>query len=423
MRGPLLLLFLSLGLAAQTPTLIRAGRLLDPGDGRLLQDQGVLIREGRITAVGPWAQVAASAPAGVTRLDLSKDTLLPGLIDAHTHLLTNDESPNAYNDDLLKHSIPFRVLHAASLARMALGFGFTTLRDVETEGAQYADVDLKRAIEAGYVQGPRLFVSTRGLAATGGYLPVGFAWDVTVPSGAQVVDGPDEIRKAVRTQVARGADWIKAYTDFTFSRLKVEADGRLSSPLSFTPEELKAIVDETHRLGRRCAAHAYSWDAIDAALTAGFDSIEHGFGWDAALLDRAKRQNVSWCPTRTAFAAHPAGPAVQAAMDRQAAALRLAAQKGVCIANGSDAGAYDWRDNPAQELKHLVAAGLTPLQALQAATTNAARLLKQEKELGTLAPGAWADLIAVPGDPLADIALVMKVDFVMKAGVVIRQDR
>jgi imidazolonepropionase-like amidohydrolase len=352
------------------------------------------------------------------QVDLSSRTVLPGLIDAHTHLLSDGVSVSSYDDDLLKHSIPYRTLRASAQARQALVFGFTTLRDLETEGAMYADVDLKRAIEAGIAEGPRLFVSTRGLAATGGYLPRGFAWDRDIPTGAQVTDGPEDLRKAVRTQVSKGADWIKVYVDFSLRACQVDASGRLRSPFTFTPEELKAITEEAHRLGKRCAAHAYSWDAIDAALTAGFDTIEHGLGWDEGLLNRALKQDVSWCPTRTAFVLFGDATSI---LDRQAAALKLAAQKGVRIANGSDAGSYPWKENPAQELKHLVTAGLTPLQALQAATVRAAEMLGQAKELGSLAPGAWADLIAVPGDPLVDIGLMQKVDFVMKGGVVVRQ--
>jgi len=417
----LLSLLVALTLSAQAPVLIRAGRLLDPAAGRSLQDQGVLVREGRIAAVGPWSQVAAQAPAGAARLDLSARTVLPGLIDAHTHVMLDGDPATPYEDELLKRSIPYRTLRAAAIARTALAFGFTTLRDVETEGALFADVDLKRAIAAGLTEGPRLFVSTRGLAATGGYLPIGMAWDRDLPTGAQVADGVDNLRRAVRSQVAAGADWIKVYVDFRLSECRIDGSGRLRSRFTYTPAELAAITDEAHRLGKRCAAHAYSWDAIDAALTAGFDSIEHGLGWDEGLLDRALKQGTGWCPTLLAFQGEVTHPTFGAFLRLQAGALRLAAGKGVHIVNGSDAGSYPWKDNPARELGLLVAAGLTPLQALQAATVRAAELLQQSGELGTLAIGAHADLIAVAGDPLQDIALLQQVDFVMKGGVVVRR--
>jgi imidazolonepropionase-like amidohydrolase len=292
----------------------------------------------------------------------------------------------------------------------------------------YADADLAAAIARGVVPGPRLQVATRALAPTGGYLPFDFAWDVTAPTGAQVVDGVDEIRKAVREQVKNGAVWIKVYADFgTYPTGRPERP--LRSRPNFTAEEMNAIVAEAHRLGRKVAAHAQGWDAIDLALRAGVDSIEHGGGVTSDLADRMVKQGVSLCPTLTALAAvAKTRPAFAERMAIFKASFKLALARGVAIANGSDAGSYPWSDNPAVELAALVDYGMTPAQALRAATSVAGALLDPlcapeakvcPKGLaGVIAPGAYADLIAVDEDPLKDVRAVQRVRFVMKGGVV-----
>src|ERR1051326_1798252 len=286
------------GIAAQPApphrTLVRAGRLIDGVSEAPKADQGILIEGKRIVLVGPWAAVQGRA-AGAERVDLSTMTVLPGLIDVHTHVLLNgDITAQDYDDQLLKESIPYRAIRATANARMALWNGFTTLRDVETEGAMYADADLKRAIARGVVPGPRMFVSTRAMAPTGMYPLTGYSWELRVPEGVQIVDGPEEIRKAVREQVKYGADWIKFYADRAYY---LGEDGRLRSRVNFTDEEAKALVDETHRLGRKVAAHAMGWDGIDAALRAGVNSIEHGPGLTPDLVERLVRQRTYWCPT------------------------------------------------------------------------------------------------------------------------------
>ena len=247
-----------------------------------------------MAAVGAWADIAPRG-AGAATVDLSRMTVLPGLIDAHTHLLLQGDITAAeYDEQLLKESIPYRTIRAVAAGRVALMHGFTTLRDLETEGAMFADVDLKRAFARDIVPGPRLFVATRAFSATGMYPLSGYSWELKVPDGVQIVDGPEEIRKGVREQVKYGADWIKVYVD---RRYYLGEDGRLRSWVNFTDEELKMFVDEAHRLGKRAAAHAIGWDGIDAALRAGFNSIEHGDGLTPDLMDRMVKQGVFWCPT------------------------------------------------------------------------------------------------------------------------------
>ncbi len=415
------LLFASF-LSAQAPApafkLIRAGRLISTADGQVREDQGILVKGERIEAVGPFAALLAKAPKAAEFIDLSSATVLPGLIDAHTHvLLQGDITAEEYDVQLLKESIPYRTLRASKACRDALLEGFTTLRDLETEGAMYADVDLKRAIQNGVIPGPRLFVATRAFSATGMYPLSGYSWELKLPEGVQIVDGVDAIRRAVREQVKYGADWIKVYVDRGYL---MAPDGRLRSKVNFTPEELKAFVEEAHRLGKLTAAHAMAWDGIDAALTAGFDTIEHGSGFTEDLMDRAIKQGAWWCPTMYVgvWVAEGRGGIWKQLPALLAKAVRRGVEKGVPIANGSDAGGYAWTENPAKELVLLAASGMTPMQAIQAATSRAAKLLGQAANLGELKEGAYADLIAAPEDPLKDITALQRVSFVMKGGVV-----
>ena len=275
--------------AAPTRTLIHAGRLIDGLADQVRTDQGILVEGDRITAVGPWGEMAGRA-AGATVLDLHDRTVLPGMIDNHTHiLLQGDITAADYDEQLLKESIPYRAIRAVAAVRIALMNGYTAMRDLETEGAMYADVDVKLAINRGIVPGPRMFVSTRAMAPTGMYPLNGYSWELDVPHGVWIVDGVDDIRQAVREQVARGADWIKFYAD---RRYFIGPDNKLHSWVNFTDEEMKAIVDETHRLGRKVAAHAIGWDGIDAALRAGVNSIEHGDGLTPDLIDRMVQQGL-----------------------------------------------------------------------------------------------------------------------------------
>jgi imidazolonepropionase-like amidohydrolase len=417
----------SVSLAAQGPvahrTLIRAGRLIDGSSSAVRLDQAILIEGERILEVGGWAAVSAKA-TGAERIDLSGMTVLPGLIDAHTHiLLQGDITAAEYDAQLLKESIPYRAIRATAAVRTALLNGFTALRDLETEGAMYADVDVKIAIARGIIPGPRLFVATRALAPTGMYPLSGYSWELRMPEGVQIVDGPEQIRKAVREQVKFGADWIKFYADRAYY---LGEDGRLRSRVNFTAEEMQALVDETHRLGRKVAAHAMAWDGIDAALRAGVNSIEHGHGMTADLAERLVKQQVYWCPTLFVGRYVAAGRGgiwprmVSLARSGFAEALKRGA--GEWIAYGTDAGGYAWTENQAQELAIMVEYGMTPLQAIRAATSVAARLLEQDESLGAVAAGHFADLIAVREDPLRDIRALQRVGFVMKGGLVYRRD-
>jgi imidazolonepropionase-like amidohydrolase len=404
---------------------IKAGRLVDVRAGRVLENQGILIENDRIKAVGPFDSRLALIPQGARIIDLSKATVLPGLSDCHTHvLLQGDITAADYDEQLLKESIPYRTIRATVAARTALMNGFTALRDLETEGAMYADVDVKVAINRGVIPGPRMFVSTRAFSATGMYPLSGYSWELKMPEGVQIVDGADNIRRAVREQVKYGADWIKFYAD----RRYFMKDGQLHSWVNFTDEEMKALVDESHRLGRRVAAHAMGRDGIEASLRAGVDSIEHGYGLDEELMDRMVKQGVYWCPTiyvgvYVAEGRAAAGAPIWLTMrDLEAKAFGIAVRKGVKIAYGTDVGGFAWTENQAKEFAYMVRYGMTPMQAIQSATTVAAELLERPNDMGAIEVGKYADIVAVAGDPVKDITELERVRFVMKGGEVVRND-
>src|SRR3989475_4241357 len=359
------------------PTLIKAGRLIDGRTDQVQTNVGILIDGDRIRAVGPLAQVQAQAQNAKV-IDLSQMTVLPGFIDTHTHLLLQgDPTSESYDAQLLYQSIPYRAILAARNARLSLEHGFTALRDVETEGAMYADVDVKRAINRGEVPGPRLFVSTRAMAPTGMYPVVSSNWEIEMPHGVQPVDGVDGARLAVRQQVANGADWIKYYSD---RRYYFTPDSGLHSWVNFTDEEARAIVDETHRLGRRVAAHAIGSDGIAAALRAGVNTIEHGDGMTDSLAGVLAARGVYWGPTVTVsrYVAGPRGGPWEAMGEHQRRAFLRGVQKGVKIALGTDAGGFPWTEvNQAKEFEYYVQYGMTPMQAIKSGTSGAAALLGQ----------------------------------------------
>jgi imidazolonepropionase-like amidohydrolase len=405
--------------------LIKAGRLIDVRTGRVSENQGILIDGERIKAVGPLAEVERNATPSTQVIDLSRATLLPGLADCHTHvLLQGDITAADYDEQLLKESIPYRTIRATVAARIALLNGFTAMRDLETEGAMYADVDVKTAINRRVVPGPRMFVATRAFSATGMYPLQGYSWELRMPEGVQIVDGADNIRRAVREQVKYGADWIKFYAD----RRYFLKDGALHSWVNFTDDEMKAMVDEAHRLGRRVAAHAMGREGIEASLKVGVDSIEHGYGLDEELMDRMVRQGTYWCPTIYVGVYVAEGRAATGApiwltmRDLEAKAFAVALRKGVKIAYGTDAGGYAWTENQAKEFAYMVRYGMSPLQAIQSATIVAADLLERPNDLGAIEVGKLADIIAVSGDPLRDITELERVRFVMKGGEVFRNE-
>jgi imidazolonepropionase-like amidohydrolase len=401
---------------AKDTILINAGRVVDVRAGRILTNQKILIEGDRIVKVGP--DVAGTM--GTRTIDLSRYTVLPGLIDNHTHvMLAGDITAEDYDAQLLKESIPFRAIRATMAARTALMNGFTTLRDLETEGAMYADVDVKTAIERGIIPGPRMFVATRAMAPTGMYPLLGYSWELKVPEGVEIVDGADNIRKAVREEVKYGADWIKYYSD----RRYFMKDGALHSWVNFTDEEARALVEEAHRLGHKVAAHAMGREGIESALRAGVDTIEHGDGLDDETMDMMVRKGVYWCPTIFVgvYVAKGRAPIWSDMAKLVEKAFARAVQKGVKISFGTDAGGFAWTENEAREFSFMVKYGMTPMQAIQSATSVAASLLDQQDRLGAIEAGKMADIVAVSGDPLTDITELERVRFVMKGGVVYKR--
>ena len=408
--------------------MIRAGVLIDGVSNSARRDVLITIRGNTITdVVDGMANGPANIPAGVTVIDLSHATVLPGLIDAHTHIFLQGEDPaeGGYDIQLLKYPLAFRAARATVSARRALEQGFTTLRDMETEGAGYGDVGIKMAIEGGYIPGPRLFVSTRAISTTGGYPLEGYAPEIDVPKGVQIVDGPVEARKAAREQLDHGADWIKVYMTH---RSWVGGNGELVSQPTLTVEELRAIVDETHGWGKKVACHAYSGEGLQRALDGGCDSIEHGLVLNDAQIAQMIRQGTWLCPTLSVYYADwapadsPGGQRDRKRASEHEKSFHKAVKAGVKIAFGTDMGGIPWTDSIAQEFPRMVEFGMTPMQSIQSATSRAAELLEMKGRLGAIAPGAYADVIAVSGDPLANIKVLENVEFVMKDGKVFKNE-
>lgn len=397
---------------------IRAGRLIDGTGEKPLERVTILVEKNKILSLGRDLAISANA----TVIDLGNQTVLPGFIDVHTHIMYVGAAD--YGANLYKNSIPFRAICAVASARKALWRGFTALRDVESEGTLYADVDLKKAIDQGIVPGPRLWVSTRGLSAPGRYYPDDYSWELDLPKGVQMVSGVEECLRAVREQVANGADWIKIYADWR--PYNITDDGKISALPNFTQDELTVMVRETHRLGRKVAVHAMGQEGIKAALDAGADSIEHGSGFTEELIAQAKKQGTYWCPTLSAFEYHNAeegSSQFRRMLEIEYEALKRAYKSGLKIVLGTDTGSIPWDYNQAKDFEFLVKkAGLSPMDAIKAGTAAAAELLGQSARIGTLKPGMLADIVAVADNPLEDITTLQRVAFVMKDGVIIRHD-
>jgi imidazolonepropionase-like amidohydrolase len=407
-------------------TVIRAGTLIDGKSNSPRHDQVIVIRGNRIESVSNAS--SSKMPADAKVIDLSHSTVLPGLIDSHTHIFLQGEDPaqGGYDANILKYPLSFRAARATVSARRALEQGFTTLRDVETEGAGYGDVGIKQAIEGGYIPGPRLFVSTRAISTTGGYPLEGYAPELEMPKGVQVIDGPVEARKAAREQLDHGADWIKVYMTH---RSWIGKNGELVSQPTLTVEELKAVVDEAHGWTKKVACHAYNGIGLQRALDGGCDSIEHGLEITDAQIAQMVKQGTWYCPTLAVYytdwgpADTPAGQ-----RDRKRAAVHIqsfqkAMKAGVKIVFGTDIGGIPWTEPIAQEFSRMVEFGMSPTDAIKSATSRAAEMLDMEGQIGVIAPGAYADIIAVSGDPVRDIKVLENVQFVMKDGKVFTTER
>jgi imidazolonepropionase-like amidohydrolase len=406
-------------------TVIRAGAVIDGKSDSVRRNQIIIIRGNRIESISDAA--AANVPAGSDVIDLSHATVLPGLIDSHTHIFLQGEDPaqGGYDINILKYPLALRAARATVSVRRALEQGFTTLRDLETEGAGYGDIGIKQAIEGGYIPGPRLFVSTRAISTTGGYPLEGYAPELDMPTGAELIDGPVEARKAAREQLSHGADWIKVYMTH---RSWVGKNGELVSQPTLTVEELRAIVDETHGWGKKVACHAYGGIGLHRALDGGCDSIEHGLDLDDAAIAQMLKQGTWYCPTISAYYHDWAPPDTpEGQRDRKRAAVHevsfpKALHAGVKIVFGTDIGGISWSEPIAQEFPHMVDLGMPPMDAIKSATSRAAEMLDMQGQIGLIAPGASADIVAVNGDPLADIKILQNVQFVMKDGKVFRNE-
>ncbi len=399
---------------------VKARRLLDVRTGKYVERPVVVVRGDRIEKVG------SEIPDGAKVVDLQERVLLPGLIDTHTHVLLQGDATQAeYEEQILKEYPAHRVARAVRALKIALEHGFTTIRDIETEGAGYDDVALRDAVAEGVIPGPRMKVVGPALSTTGSYPILHFRPDWKFPTGVQICDGADGCRRAVREQLSYGTDWVKIYANT--GGLKLTADGWIDSPPNWTPQEIEAVVSEAHAKGARVAAHATSDTGVRLAVAAGVDSIEHGDSIRPEVAREMAKKGIFLSPTLTvmAYVAEPRakeGRGIWAEMPKiQAKSIENCRRAGVKIALGTDAGGFPWTEiHQAKEFEHEVQHGMSPLEAIRSATVVAAELLGLEGKVGTVEPGAFADLVAVAGDPLRDVAVLQRIDWVMKGGEVVR---
>ena len=414
-----LVLLSSTSLKAQSTgqILLKPDRVFDGTTGTVHTDWVVLVKSEKIAAVGPADDI--SIPKDAKVIELPKTTLLPGLIDAHSHLLLYQYDKATWNDQVLKEPLAERICRATAHAKADLLSGFTTLRDLGTEGAGYADVGVKSAIQKGIIPGPRLLVTTKAIVATGSYAPRGFAPEWHIPQGADEADG-EKLRAVVREQIRAGADWIKVYADLPHG-----PEGKTRP--TFSLEELQLIVKTARDAGAPVCAHAQSQEGMRRAALAGVETIEHGDHGDIEAFRVMAKNNVSYCPTLAAAEAYaryfngwqPGRPEPKN-LTAKRDSFKAALESGVTIVNGSDIGVFAHGDG-VKELEMLVEYGMTPVQALKAATSVAAKSLHMEDKVGIVKAGLLADLIAVEGDPTSEIKALRKVKLVMKGGVLYQQ--
>jgi imidazolonepropionase-like amidohydrolase len=399
---------------------VKAARLLDVKTGAYVANPVVVVKGGTVESVG------TRVPPGAQVIDLGDRTLLPGLIDAHTHiLLQGDATAPEYHEQILQEYPAHRVARAVRALKIALEHGFTALRDLETEGASYSDVALRDAVNEGVIPGPRLRVAGPALSTTGSYPITRFRPDWVFPVGVQVCDGADSCRKAVREQLSYGTDWVKIYANTGGMRLT--EDGYVDSPPNWTKEEIEAVVSEAHAHRVKVSAHARSDSGVRIAIAAGVDSIEHGDSIRPEAAQEMARKGIFLSPTLT-VAAYVAGPRAQAGCaicgdlpKIHAKSLVNCRKAGVKIAFGTDAGGFPWTEiNQAREFEYEVKLGMTPIEAIRSATTVAAELLGWQGKAGVVEKDAFADLVGVTGDPLKDVSVLSKIDWVMKAGQVVK---